>query len=111
MIDYIDLQRCLEIIKSALGAMKDGRDLLPRGPNRDAIDAKIRDAEAILARSDAELAKELGLRLCDGSFPQQIMLWQERRRAWVCPNVDCSHSVLIGVTLARRLSSRSTYIG
>jgi hypothetical protein len=62
---------------------------LPRGEKRAEIEHKIKDAEDILRRSDAKLARELGMKLCGCTFPPQIMLWRETERAHVCPNPEC----------------------
>jgi len=46
-------------------------------------------ADEILKRSDSKLAKELGYELCQCTYPPQIMLWDQKRQAYYCPNPDC----------------------
>jgi hypothetical protein len=61
----------------------------PKGEKRAEIEGKIGVAEAALKRSDVKLARELGLKLCDCTFPPQIMLWKEAEQSLVCPNQAC----------------------
>jgi len=89
MVEYQDIQGWVAATKGALELVKSAWAMLPKGEKRDEIEAKIRGAEEALAKSDTKLAKELGMRLCDCSFPPQIMLWKEAEQAHVCPNPSC----------------------
>jgi hypothetical protein len=71
--------------KSVLDIFKGIRSELPKGPDADKIQHQIEKAEAALKSNDAELAKNLGYRLCKCSFPPQIMLWHAEERANICP--------------------------
>jgi hypothetical protein len=90
MIDPVEATSYLTAAKSALDILKTALGLLPRGADKDALANKIEEAEEALKRSDAKLAKELGYKLCKCTFPPQIMLWSERRKAFVCPNHELS---------------------
>jgi hypothetical protein len=85
--EYINLSR------SALGLFKEAHAALPKGEKRDELEQRIGAAEASLKRSDAALAKQLGYKLCQCTFPPQIMLWKEQQKSWACPNPDCGRTV------------------
>jgi hypothetical protein len=88
-MDYHDLQGWITTASSALNLLKEAWSGLPKGKARDEIESKIRSAEEALKRSDVKLAKELGMQLCDCTFPPQIMLWKEQEQAHSCPNLAC----------------------
>jgi hypothetical protein len=71
--------------KSVLDIFKGIRSELPKGPDADKVQRQIEKAEAALKSSDAELAKNLGYRLCKCKFPPEIMLWHTDERADICP--------------------------
>jgi hypothetical protein len=71
--------------KSALDIIKGIRAELPKSPEADKVQRKIEDAEVALKISNAELAKNLGFRLCKCSFPPEIMLLRSSERAYFCP--------------------------
>jgi len=79
--------------KSALDLLKSAWSLMPKGEERNALEQKIEEAEQALKKSDAKLAKELGYKLCECTFPPQIMLWKEQLRAHVCPNQECGRRI------------------
>jgi hypothetical protein len=93
MVDLLDLKSYVELTKSAVDLMKSAYSVLPKGPQRDEAEDKIKAAEDILRRSDAKLAKELNYQLCQCSFPPQIMLWREAERAFACPAPGCGHKI------------------
>ena len=71
--------------KGVLDVMKSAASMLPQGENRDEVDRKIQQAQEMLARADAKLAKDLGGHLCQCDWPFKIMRWQAARSAYVCP--------------------------
>lgn len=87
-----DLLEWAPAAKSALDLLKAASAFLPKGADKEAAEAKIKEAETILQRADAKLAQELGYSLCRCTFPPQIMLWDEARKADVCP--ACGHSIV-----------------
>jgi hypothetical protein len=72
--------------KSALDIIKGIRAELPKGPQADIAQRKIEEAESALDISRAQLAKRLGFKLCQCSFPPQIMLLKAAERKHVCPS-------------------------
>jgi hypothetical protein len=77
--------------KMALDLLKSARDALPKGANADQLQEKIDEAERALGTSKAAAAKALGFKLCQCTFPPQVMLWREPERAHICPG--CGHKV------------------
>ena len=77
--------------KSLLELFRVARDNLPKGEQREQLDAKIKEAEQILARSDAKLAQDLGYDLCKCTFPPTPMLYRHSERASVCQNEACGN--------------------
>ena len=70
--------------KSALDIIKGIRAELPKGPQADTAQRKIDEAESALDISKAQLAKGLGFKLCQCSFPPPIMLLKVSERKHVC---------------------------
>lgn len=71
--------------KTALEVFKEVRSELPKGEKADKAQKQIEKAEEALKKSEAELAKGLGYRLCRCTFPPQIMLWNKDQRVNLCP--------------------------
>jgi hypothetical protein len=78
-----------QLYQVTLNDVKDLVQDLPTGPERNEIERKVRNLDDELARADAQLAKQLGLHLCDCTWPPQIMQWREQEHAHVCPNLEC----------------------
>ena len=71
----------LEIAKSflslagqAIGVIKQGKELLPPGSQREAAEKKIAEAEQALALAEVRAAQSLGYELCRCTWPPQICL-------------------------------------
>lgn len=81
--DYLKASKtALDLIKGAIG-------FLPKGEDQQKAQEQVREAESALQLSQASAAKTLGYRLCKCTFPPQIMLWNEKEQAHVCPNPEC----------------------
>ena len=74
MTDLQDVSDIFRISKDALEIMKNAAAFLPKGETRDEAERKIQAAEEALHRADAKLAKDLDYKLCQCTFPPQIML-------------------------------------
>jgi hypothetical protein len=69
------LKPTFEAIRSALGMLKDAKDLLPADDQRQAaISQALVTAESSSRIAEAEIAKALGYELCKCDFPPTIML-------------------------------------
>jgi hypothetical protein len=63
-----------DAVRSAIGLVKETKDLLPEGEKKAAITAALVTAESSSRIAEAEVAKALGYELCKCSFPPTIML-------------------------------------
>jgi hypothetical protein len=95
MIDPQEVGTWIGAGKSALDLLRGAWQMLPSGKTKDDVAAKLAEAEAALKRSDAKLAKELGYKLCQCTFPPSIMLWKEGEHAHVCQNPECGRRIVV----------------
>jgi hypothetical protein len=100
-MDFADIQGWVGLAKNSLDLLKSAAGMLPKGEKRAEIESKINVAEEALKRSDAKLAHDLGLKLCDCTFPPQIMLWKEPKKAHVCPNPACGREIKPGMHISK----------
>jgi hypothetical protein len=100
-VTYHDIKDWLGLTKSAVDLLKSAAAMVPKGDRRAAIEAKITEAEDMLKRSDAKLAYELGLKLCDCTFPPNVMLWKESEKAHVCPDSACGRKKYQGMRVSQ----------
>jgi hypothetical protein len=91
----------VELLKSAWG-------LLPKGANKEALARKIEEAELAIAKADARLAKDLGYKLCECTFPPNPMLWNEHRKLFVCQNPDCGRTEHRGMHISDEALQRAS---
>ena len=91
----------LNAVKGAVDLLKSAVSLFPKGESRAAIESRIQAAEASLQESNVTLAREWGMKLCDCSFPPQIMLWKEPKKAHACPS--CGHEKPFGMRISPEL--------
>jgi hypothetical protein len=99
MIDPKDAAEWFTAAKTGVDALKAAWNMLPKGKDKDAIAHKIEEAEDALKRSDARLAKALGYKLCQCTFPPQIMLWKEAEKSFACPNNECGRTEFHGTVI------------
>jgi hypothetical protein len=70
------VKAAFDAMRSAIGLVKDTKDLLPKEEKAkaDAITAALATAESSSRIAEAEVAKALGYELCGCAFPPTIML-------------------------------------
>ena len=69
------LKPTFDALRSAMGLLKDAKDLLPAGDQREpAISQALVTAESSSKIAEAEIAKALGYELCKCKFPPAPML-------------------------------------
>ena len=100
-MDFADIQGWLGAAKDTMSLLRSAASLLPTGEKRAEIEGKISAAEEALKRSDAKLARELGFKLCDCTFPPQIMLWKEAEKSRICPNPICGRRTKQGTNISK----------
>ncbi len=110
-MDFADIQGWVSLAKNSVELLKSAASLLPKGEKRAEIENRISVAEDALKRSDAKLAHELGLKLCDCTFPSQIMLWKEVERSHVCPNPACGRKTKGGIHISNETLERAARRG
>lgn len=71
---YEMLKNGLSLFKDAISVAKGAKDLLPSGEMKDAIGKSLGAAENATQLAEAQIAQALGYRLCQCTFPPQIML-------------------------------------
>src|SRR4051812_40633159 len=83
-----------EYIKAGSEALVLLKTLYPLLPtqNRDEVEAKIAAAEEALQKANVALAQSWEYKLCQCTFPPQIMLWREREKGHYCPRPECGRN-------------------
>ena len=106
-MDMLQVKAWLDTTKISVDLLKSAASLLPKGSKRDAVENKILAVESSLAASNAKLARDLGMKLCNCTFPPQIMLWIEAKKADQCPRQECGRTIKRGVNISRAALSSS----
>jgi hypothetical protein len=86
---YEALKSALALFRDAISVAKGAKDLLPSGKDRDTVEQSLEAAERATKLAEAQVAKALGYRLCQCTFPPQIMLSKEyvgESERFECPN-------------------------
>jgi hypothetical protein len=63
-----------DALRTAIGLVKDTKELLPQGPKTEVISAALATAVSSSQFAEAEIAKALGYELCKCNYPPTIML-------------------------------------
>jgi hypothetical protein len=63
-MDYTEIKGWVDAARGSLALLVAAKDALPKGKQRDEIEPKLVEADGAMKRSDARLAKELGMKLC-----------------------------------------------
>ena len=92
-MDFTDLKDYVSLTKDALDLLKAGYSALPKGEQRDKAEKVVMRAADLMARSDAKLAKDLGYRMCQCTFPPQPMLWRQSEGVFACQRPECGHAI------------------
>jgi hypothetical protein len=111
MIDPNSLGAWLQDAKTSIDLMKLAVGMIPKGADQARAIEQIGQAEDSLARSEAAAAKEFGYPLCQCTFPPQIMLWDEKAKASVCPRPECGHTFQRGMKISAEAVERSKQPG
>lgn len=68
------LRTAFQLFKDAVGWAKSAKDKLPDDDQKTSVEEDLEQAEKIGQLAEAQIAKALGYRLCQCTFPPQIML-------------------------------------
>ena len=82
----------VSLLAESIGLIKKTQELLPEGQDRDAIARSLAEAEKASKLAESQIAQALGYKLCQCTFPPQIMLSHGYREAedhheeeFICP--------------------------
>ncbi|MCG8073275.1 MAG: hypothetical protein N0C86_14975 [Candidatus Thiodiazotropha taylori] len=64
----------LSLFSQAIGLAKETKDLFPDSTNKQAIEYSLEEADKAAKLAEAQIAKVLGYKLCQCTYPPQIML-------------------------------------
>lgn len=70
----MQLKNGIDMLRATVGLVKDVRDVLPAGPQKDAITTALDQSSSQLQLAEAQIAAGLGYELCRCEFPPTIML-------------------------------------
>ena len=95
-MDMDQVSEYIRASKDVLNILKTLGSLLPKGPQSDEAEQRLEQAEKALRASEAQLAKSLGYKLCQCTFPPQIMLSKGHHdvhnvELFVCPECTKQH--------------------
>jgi hypothetical protein len=89
-MDIEAIKSAFGLLGSAIGLAKKAKDLLPDGAEKKSVEQSLEAAERSSKLAEAQIAQALGHRLCQCTFPPQIMLKTGSSRAhgdhFQCPN-------------------------
>jgi hypothetical protein len=72
-MDLASITEMFGLFRSALGAVRDVKDLLPAHQQKP-IEETLKKAELVASTAEAKLAVELGYQLCRCTWPPQVMV-------------------------------------
>lgn len=85
-MDIDALAKGVGIFGSALAAIKQAIDLLPKGSNKAKVAAALEQAALEFKKAEAEAAKQLGYEICTNHWPPEVMVTlPENDHQWRCP--------------------------
>lgn len=83
LMDASGVTQFIVLAKGVLDLYKQIKDSVPKGPQKEALEKSIAQAERALRVSEVKIAEELDYNLCRCTFPPQIML-QDKANVWTC---------------------------
>lgn len=82
----------ISLFSEAIGLVKKTKDLLPDSKDKDVIEQSLIEASKAAKLAESQIAQALGYKLCQCTFPPQIMLSQgykeldyHHEEEFVCP--------------------------
>lgn len=83
-MDLEALKHGLNIIAVALGLLKQAKDLLPDGKDKEEISGSIEHAEKQMKTAEIQIAQSMGHKICRNHWPSGIMISSDNKN-WKCP--------------------------
>jgi hypothetical protein len=72
-VGFDDVKTALDFLKSAIGLVKETKDMLPASDQKTRITENLDTAERSAILAESEIAKSLGYQLCKCDFTPEIM--------------------------------------
>ena len=89
-MDHVETIRSfISLAGQAIGVLKKGKELMPKGPQRDQVEKTIVEAQQAVELTEIKAAQALGYELCRCTWPPQICLRIDGRDN-MCPK--CGHN-------------------
>ena len=86
------LTLAVDLFTKAMTGVKQLKDSLPNGPEKEAVAQALQRAQEEFKRAEAQAAQALGYPLCQCTWPPQIMRKVDQSRHspgyWRCPQCD-----------------------
>lgn len=76
----------IRYVKASLNLIKQAKDLMPDSPKKDEAITKLKEAEDKFQIAEIEAAKRLRHKICQCTWPSQIMLLDHSRNIFKCPH-------------------------
>ena len=83
-MDIEAIKQGLSALALAISTLKQAKDMLPDGKEKQDISDNVEKAERQLKIAEAQTAQGLGYELCKNHFPPEIM-FSDDDKIWVCP--------------------------
>jgi hypothetical protein len=91
----IEIKEVIQYIKNGLDILKSLKDLIPSNKKHE-IESKLKEAEVNLKEAKVVLAKKLGYKLCQCTFPPEIMLLRKNENKYICEK--CGNSIIFSAS-------------
>jgi len=85
--------KAIGYVRESLNLIKQAKDLMPDGPKKEEAIAKLKEAEENFKTAEIEAAKKLGHKICQCTWPSQIMLLNHSKNVFKCPNPKCGREI------------------
>ncbi|NQU83844.1 MAG: hypothetical protein HQ536_03980 [Parcubacteria group bacterium] len=83
----------ISFFKEFMGLGKQLINLMPDSPKKEDALIKLKDAEEKLKAAEIESAQKLGHKICQCTWPSQIMLLDHSKKVFKCPNPKCDNEI------------------
>ena len=90
-MNFDPIKEALGLLGGVLSTLKQVRDMLPDGSQKETATNALNQAERQLGIAEAQVAEGLGYKLCQCTFPPQIMLFTGKEGHYKCP--ECGYEV------------------
>lgn len=90
-LDVEAIKQAISAFGATLTVLKQAKDLLPDGKNKEQVSENIEKAEEQLNIAEIESAKSIGFKICHNHYPAGVMLSADDIN-WKCPT--CGNQIV-----------------